>query len=86
MAQSKVQFLRCYHQEVKGDTVKIIPVQCKAKGKGIKNGYKEVEVSWIAVSKKDMSFYLDLNFPVLTKSSSNEFNKYKGFSQFSKRI
>lgn len=60
--------------------MKIIPVQYKAKGKGIKNNYKKAEVSWITVSKKDMSFYRDLNFSVLTKSSSNGL---KGFYSFS---
>lgn len=38
------------------------------------------------LSQKKTSFYLDLNFPLLTKSSSNGFNKYKGFLQFSKPI
>ena len=62
--------------------MKINSVQYKAKGKGIKNGYEKVEVSWTAISKKDMSFYLDLNFPVLTKSTSNGFNKYKSIKVF----
>lgn len=34
--------------------MKIIPVQYKAKGKGMKNDYKKVEISWIAISKKDI--------------------------------
>lgn len=34
--------------------------------------------------KKDMSFYLGLIFPVLTKPSISGFNKYKGVLQLSK--
>lgn len=55
MAWAKMQFLHHYlrqHKEVKGDTVKIIPVQYKTKAKGIKNVYKKVEVSWMLHPKK----------------------------------
>lgn len=36
------------------------------------------------MTKNDVSFHLDLKFPVLNKSSSNGFNTYKGFYWFPK--